>query len=197
MNYAIKAAQQQDGEGFSSFGTAQELWPDTSFPFDGPNQAWLDEYNAVRVLDFMPYNKFTERLNTVAPYGHTDGRVYNVVPEPLPEANAVVSEWIQFNDDLMSLPEAVALLNTLRDNNFGAALSLAVGLGQAALGTPATFVAVWWKLSAAGLITKEMAAQVQEIGARHNLPKSFLVSLNLQPNQPEQSRVPSALPKQF
>lgn len=169
--YVIKGA-----EGFEQTGTAAELWPDTSFPVTGPNQAWLNEAGAAPLHQYIPHDNRTERLEAVAPYLAADGRAYSVVVSPLPPPPPV-PDWLRFNDALNQMPAIRQLLMTLKDLDLGAAMTLAVGLGQAAQGDPGTFIHVWPGILASGLISAETAAEVRALGASHDLPEEFVAAL--------------------
>jgi hypothetical protein len=53
-----------------------------------------------------------------------------------------------------------------------------VGLGQAAQGDSTTFLAAWRQAMAAGLVSPEMAAQMQALAAGFDLPAEFAERLN-------------------
>lgn len=46
----------------------QELFPNTSFPPSGPDDAFLQEHSAMKVLDFIKYDADKEKLESCAPY---------------------------------------------------------------------------------------------------------------------------------
>lgn len=54
---------------------------------------------------------------------------------------------------------------------------VSVGLGQAALGDPTTFLAAWSDAMAAGLVPPELAAQMKMLAAGFDLPAEFLEGL--------------------
>lgn len=160
-------------EGFERPGEASELWPETSFPPEGPNQDWLTEADAALVNEYLQHNGATEQLESVTPYLADDGIVYNVVVRPLPP----VPDWLSFNDAVNQLLEVRQLLIALKDMDMAAAMALAVGLGQAAQGDPKTFLHVWAGVRAAGLVSPETAAEVEVIGRAHHLPEPFLATI--------------------
>jgi hypothetical protein len=169
--YTVKGA-----EGFEQTGTAAELWPDTSFPAAGPNQEWLASVGAVPLRQHLPHDPATERLQAVDPYMADDGAVYSVIVAPLPPPPPV-PDWLRFNDAINRLPAIRQLLATLKEVDIGAAMTLAIGLGQAAQGSPGTFLHAWPAARAAGLVSPETAAEVEAIGRAHDLPEDFLAAL--------------------
>ena len=58
------------------------LFPNTSFPPNGPDQAWLSENGCMPVNMWLPYDQNTQKLVPADPYIDGDW-VYTVVVEPL------------------------------------------------------------------------------------------------------------------
>jgi hypothetical protein len=56
-------------------GNYWELFPQSSFPTDGPNAAWYTENNCYKVNLFVPYDLELEEIRPVEPY-LLDGWVY-------------------------------------------------------------------------------------------------------------------------
>jgi len=57
-------------------------------------------------------------------------------------------------------------------------LMLGVGLGQAAQGDPATFLAAWGQARASGLVSPELVEQVVNLAGGFDLPVEFLAGLD-------------------
>lgn len=86
--------------------------------------------------------------------------------------------WVQFalslagSDEIKSLLWAIEAVNpVLRD-------MMGVGLGQAAQGDPATFLAAWRDAVAAGLVSAELAAQMRALAGGFDLPAEFVEGLS-------------------
>ena len=63
-------------------GDYRDVFPNTSFTSDGPDDTFLAEHGAKRLNRFKPYDRLTEQLVTVAPYEEGDW-VYTVEISPL------------------------------------------------------------------------------------------------------------------
>jgi hypothetical protein len=63
-------------------GDYRDVFPNTSFTSDGPDDAFLVENGAKRVNRFKSYDHLTEQLVTVAPYVEGDW-VYTVEVQPM------------------------------------------------------------------------------------------------------------------
>jgi hypothetical protein len=59
------------------YGPAEIVFPNTSFPMTGPDDEFLAENNAVRVVSNIEHNSATHKLEFVEPY-ILDGNVYHV-----------------------------------------------------------------------------------------------------------------------
>jgi hypothetical protein len=59
------------------FGQLNEVFPNVSFPFDGPNEEFLVENNAQRVLEIFEHDSAKNKLVYCDPY-IKDGKVYMV-----------------------------------------------------------------------------------------------------------------------
>lgn len=66
----------------TSVGDYRALFPQTSFPPDGPSDQFLAENSAMRVNTWLPYNEITQQLAACAPYIQGDW-VYTVEVVPL------------------------------------------------------------------------------------------------------------------
>jgi len=59
------------------FGTLAEVFPNVSFPWDGPNDEYLLENNAQKVLEMFEHDASKNKLVYCDPY-IKDGKVYMV-----------------------------------------------------------------------------------------------------------------------
>lgn len=74
-----------NGNKVTRIGDYRELFPNTSFTANGPDDAFLAENKAKRVSVFIPHTRETEKLVACHPYVDGDF-VYTVKVEPLTEA---------------------------------------------------------------------------------------------------------------
>ncbi len=51
-----------------SVGDHRVLFPNTSFPENGPNQQWMQEHNCMIVSDNKPHDELTQKIVVVDPY---------------------------------------------------------------------------------------------------------------------------------
>ena len=84
---------------------------------------------------------------------------------------------MQFAQALAGSDEIKALLWTAEAVNPVLREMLGVGLGQAAQGNPATFLAAWSDAVAAGLVSADLAAQMQTLATGFDLPAEFVEGL--------------------
>lgn len=174
MTYAIL-----NNGSITSHGPAPSLWPDCSFPADGPNDAFLSEHGAVRVRSDLPHDPETEQLVPCEPY-ILDGEVFNRVVEPLPTPPPT-PEWVAFGAALVADSAVNALVATVAQAAPALHLMLGVGLGQAAQGDARTFSAAWQAARSAGLVSPTLAASTAAMAASVSLPAEFLEVLNPAP----------------
>lgn len=59
------------------FGQLNEVFPNVSFPFDGPNDEYLAEHNAQKVIEMFEHDSAKAKLVYCDPY-IKDGKVYMV-----------------------------------------------------------------------------------------------------------------------
>ena len=85
-------------------GDYRELFPNTSFPANGPSPEWMAENNAKRVNLFKEHDSLTQKLVQVAPY--VDGDFVNTV-----QVESLTAEEIQAAKD-----SAMAQLRGNRNN---------------------------------------------------------------------------------
>ena len=94
-----------------------------------------------------------------------------------PAVVAPVPRWVQFAQALAVEPAVNGLVATCATSAPVLHLMLGVGLGQAAQGDPATFLAAWGQAVTAGLASAELAAQMQSLAAGFDLPSEFVEGL--------------------
>jgi hypothetical protein len=85
--------------------------------------------------------------------------------------------WVQFALSLAGSDEIKALLWAIEAVNPVLRDMMGVGLGQAAQGDPATFLAAWGDAAGAGLVSAELAAQMQLLASGFDLPAEFVEGL--------------------
>lgn len=85
--------------------------------------------------------------------------------------------WVQFAQALAVEPAVNGLVATCATAAPVLHLMLGVGLGQAAQGDPATFLAAWGQAVTTGLASAELAAQMQSLAAGFDLPSEFVEGL--------------------
>ena len=73
-----------DGQ-IANTGKLAEMYPNTSFPVNGPSDEWMTENNIQVIKSHRTYDKATHKLATVTPYLE-DGVVYDVQVEALSDA---------------------------------------------------------------------------------------------------------------
>jgi len=66
-----------DGESIQQIGNYKTMFPNVSFPSSGPDPQWLEQNNAKIVLSTKPFDRTTQRIESVEPYVEGD-YVYNV-----------------------------------------------------------------------------------------------------------------------
>jgi hypothetical protein len=72
-------------------GNLQQLFPSTSFPVNGPSQDWLNDNNVQQIVDELPFNKETEKLEFVEPYVK-EGKVFSAKVAPLSSEELSLNE---------------------------------------------------------------------------------------------------------
>jgi len=66
-----------DGESIQRLGHYKTMFPNVSFPSSGPDAQWMEQNNAKIVLSTKPFDRTTQRIESVEPYVEDD-YVYNV-----------------------------------------------------------------------------------------------------------------------
>jgi hypothetical protein len=97
--------------------------------------------------------------------------------ELLPVVVAPPPRWVQFALSLAGSDEIKALLWAIEAVNPVLRDMMGVGMGQAAQGDPTTFLAAWGDAAGAGLVSAELAAQMQSLAAGFDLPAEFVEGL--------------------
>lgn len=85
--------------------------------------------------------------------------------------------WVQFAQALATDPAVNALVATCAASAPVLHLMLGVGLGQAAQGNSATFLAAWGQAVIAGFISPELNAQMKMLAGGFDLPIEFVEGL--------------------
>ena len=80
-----------DGQ-IANTGKLKDLFPNTSFPADGPNDEWLTENNVKVIVSYKTHDRDSQKLEVVEPYLDGDA-VYdvNVVDLTADEISAATS----------------------------------------------------------------------------------------------------------
>jgi hypothetical protein len=94
-----------------------------------------------------------------------------------PVVVAPTPRWVQFAQSLAGSDEIKALLWAIESVNPVLRDMMGVGLGQAAQGDPTTFLAAWSDAVTAGLVSPELAAQMQLLASGFDLPAEFVEGL--------------------
>ena len=94
-----------------------------------------------------------------------------------PVVVAPTPRWVQFAQSLAVDPAVNGLVATCATAAPVLHLMLGVGLGQAAQGDPTTFLAAWNDAVTAGLVSPELAAQMQTLASGFDLPAEFVEGL--------------------
>lgn len=64
-----------DGDTIGNIADCKSLFPNTSFPKNGPSAEWLTSNSAAEVVTFLDFNAATQKNEIVAPY-LSGGKVY-------------------------------------------------------------------------------------------------------------------------
>ena len=173
MNYAIVTTNT-----ITAHGTAEQLWPDTSFA-PSPNASFLLENHAVQIRSDLQFDPATEQLAGVEPY-LLDGEVFDRVVEALPEPPPPepTPEWLAFQAAVNASPAITAMLVQSITTIPQIPLGMGVGLGQASTsGDYRTFLTAWQDGQRVGLITPNLTTAIVALGEQFNLPDEFLAAL--------------------
>lgn len=105
-------------------------------------------------------------------------RGWELVELPPPPPVVPAPRWVQFAEQLATDAAVNGLVATCAATAPVLHLMLGVGLGQAAQGDPATFLAAWGQAVATGLVAPELAAQVAALAGGFDLPAEFVEGLS-------------------
>lgn len=104
-------------------------------------------------------------------------RGWEVVPLPPAPPATPAPRWVQFAQALATDAAVNGLVSTCASQAPVLHLMLGVGLGQAAQGEPATFLAAWGQAVTSGLVAPELAAQMTALAGEFDLPAAFVEGL--------------------
>lgn len=162
----------------ASSATLQAAYPNTLF---GPDLADLEDFYLYPVAPSTPpeFDPTTQKLVEIEPTGSGDTwtqqwSVVSLSPQELEILNP--PQWVQFGAALAADAAVNALVASLQTSAPVLHLMLGVGLGQAAQGSPQTFLAAW--ASAYPSLPEGLAADVAALAATFNLPASFIAAIN-------------------
>lgn len=170
MHYAIVIS-----DTITATGRARDLWPEISFPADGPREDWLLDRHAQPIRNDPPHNPTTHYLAPVGPY-LLDGVVYRMAAVPIPEPEPE-PQWLAFGAVVTADPAINQLLGTALTVAPAVAMSLSVGLGKAADGDSRVFLQAWGAAQSLGLVSAELAATMAATATAHDLPADFVAAL--------------------
>lgn len=105
-------------------------------------------------------------------------REWGLVELPVAPPPPPVAHWVQFAGMLATDPAVNQLVATAATVAPVLHLMLGVGLGQAAQGETATFLAAWAQARAGGLVSELVAEQVAVMAAAFDLPAEFVEGLS-------------------
>jgi hypothetical protein len=93
------------------------------------------------------------------------------------EANRPPPRWVEFGAAVQVADPVIQLMTVALQQIPPLGLGLAVGLGKAEDGKPASFLSSWMIARSLGMVTPEIAAEVAELAQDFDLPASFLSAL--------------------
>ena len=111
-------------------------------------------------------------------YVNAQGEVLGVIEHGDDLPPQPVAHWVQFAGMLATDPAVNQLVATAAAAAPVLHLMLGVGLGQAAQGEPATFLAAWAQARSSGLVSELVAEQVAAMAAAFDLPSEFVGALS-------------------
>lgn len=109
---------------------------------------------------------------------NSQGEVLEIIEQGEDYSPQPVAHWVQFAGMLATDPAVNQLVATAAAAAPVLHLMLGVGLGQAAQGEPATFLAAWDKARSSGLVSELVAEQVAAMAAAFDLPTDFVGALS-------------------
>jgi hypothetical protein len=93
------------------------------------------------------------------------------------EANRPPPRWVEFGAAVQVSVPVIQLMTVALEQLPPLGLGLAVGLGKAEDGKPASFLSSWTIARSLGMVTPEIAAELAELAQNFNLPASFVDAL--------------------
>jgi len=93
------------------------------------------------------------------------------------EANRPPPRWVEFGAAVQVSAAVNQLMTVALQQLPPLGLGLAVGLGKAADGEPASFLSSWTIARSLGMVTPEVAAELAELAQDFDLPASFVAAL--------------------
>lgn len=104
-------------------------------------------------------------------------RGWELVELPPPPPEPPVARWVEFAQALAVNPAVNGLVATCATGAPVLHLMLGVGMGQAAQGDPATFLAAWGRAVAAGMVAPELIEEMKVLADAFDLPAEFVEGL--------------------
>lgn len=104
-------------------------------------------------------------------------RGWELVELPPPPPEPPVARWVEFAGVLAVNPAVNGLVAFCSTHAPVLHLMLGVGMGQAAQGDPATFLAAWGQAVAAGMVAPELIEEVKVLADAYDLPAEFVEGL--------------------
>ncbi len=104
-------------------------------------------------------------------------RGWELVELPPPPPEPPVARWVEFAGALAAHPAVNGLVAACATGAPVLHLMLGVGMGQAAQGDAATFLAAWGQAVAAGMVAPELIEEMKVLAAGFDLPTEFVERL--------------------
>lgn len=171
MTYAILK-----NNAITAYGSALQLWPETSFSSLGPNPEFLAEVGAVLIRSEPSYDPATQILESCDPYIH-DGEVFDTIAAPLPPPPPPAPDWARFKRIALGSDSLNRILVDAYQVAPVAAGALAPALLKAEQGDGADFVAAWSAIGRAVTVSSETVAGFVNVATACNLPHEFILML--------------------
>jgi hypothetical protein len=93
------------------------------------------------------------------------------------EANRPPPRWVEFGAAVQVSAPVIQVVTVALQQLPPLGLGLAVGLGKAEDGKPASFLSSWTIARSLGMVTPEIAAELAELAQDFDLPVSFVAAL--------------------
>jgi hypothetical protein len=85
--------------------------------------------------------------------------------------------WVEFGAAVQVSAPVIQLMTVALEQHPPLGLGLAVGLGKAEDGKPASFLSSWTIARSLGMVTPEIAAELAELAQDFDLPANFVAAL--------------------